>query len=650
MTDLEQIIKELVEYLNHATKLYDEGIPEISDEEWDNKYFELASLERKTGLYLSNSPTQRIDYQVVSKLNKITHEHQMLSLQKSKEVAEIESFLGSKNWIALSKMDGLTCSLTYENGRLVRAETRGNGSVGEDILHNALVIPSIPKKLPVKERVVIDGEIICTYDDFKPFANDFKNPRNFAAGSIRLLDSQECAKRHLTFVAWDVLEPFQNVENTLMMQLGIAEKYGFYIPAIEDSINFISVEKAIEYIKEGSQKRSYPIDGVVFKFNDLNLRDTLGYTAHHFNNAIAFKFYDETYPSKMLNIEWTMGRTGTLTPVAVFEPIDIDGSTVERASLHNLSVMTELMGNPYVGQSIEVFKANMIIPQISWADLDNSSVKEDQLIHLPKVCPICGQSVEIRESDAGIKNIVCENPNCEGKLINRLDHFCGKKGLDIKGLSKATLGKLIDWGWINNLADIFELKNHKSEWMRQSGFGERSVQNILDAIEAAKSPTLDKFISSLGIPLIGNTVSKELIKHIKTYEEFRDKAKSHFNFSDYDGFADSKTLAIWHYNFSEADKIYLYLNIPPVEEEEKTANSLEGITVVITGKLSHYKNRAELQHEIEKVGGKVVSSVSKNTNYLINNDNTSTSTKNLTAKKLNVPILTEEEFIERFIK
>ena len=342
-----------------------------------------------------------------------------------------------------------------------------------------------------------------------------------------------------------------------------------------------------------------------------------------------------------------MGRTGILTPVAVFSPIEIEGSVVERASLHNYSIMTQLMGKPYVGQKVEVFKANMIIPQIADSDQADPSEERDW-ISIPQICPICGQNVEIATSETGIENVVCVNPNCEGKLINRLDHFCGKKGLDIKGLSKATLEKLINWGWVNNLSDIFELKNHKDEWMRQSGFGERSVQNILNAIEAAKSPTLDKFISSLGIPLIGNTVSKELIKHIKTYEEFRDKAQSHFNFSDFDGFAESKTLAIWNYNFSEADKIYLYLTIPEVKDETKTANSLDGITVVITGKLIHYKNRSALQQAIEKVGGKVVSSVSKNTNYLINNDNTSTSTKNLTAKKLNVPIITEEEFISKF--
>ena len=638
----ENRIKELVAYLNYTTKMYDEGNPIISDQEWDDVYFELKKLEDTVGIILPNSPTQTINYEVVTALNKVQHNHKMLSLAKTKDWNEFLEYFGAKDVIGMVKLDGLTCSLMYQDGKLISAETRGNGLVGEDILHNARVISSIPKQIPYKEDLVVDGEIICTNSDFKEFAEEYANSRNFASGSIRLLDSSECAKRKLTFVVWNIVSGLES-ENSFMERLTQVEDFGFTVVPWVSSFDW----DAKDFLVNQATKLGYPIDGLVGRFDDIAFGMSLGETDHHSRAAYAFKFYDETYSSTLKTIEWTMGRTGILTPVAVFSPIEIEGSVVERASLHNYSIMTQLMGKPYVGQKVEVFKANMIIPQIADSDQADPSEERDW-ISIPQICPICGQNVEIVTSETGIENVVCVNPNCEGKLINRLDHFCGKKGLDIKGLSKATLEKLINWGWVNNLSDIFELKNHKDEWMRQSGFGERSVQNILNAIEAAKSPTLDKFISSLGIPLIGNTVSKELIKHIKTYEEFRDKAQSHFNFSDFDGFAESKTLAIWNYNFSEADKIYLYLTIPEVKEETKTANSLDGITVVITGKLIHYKNRSALQQAIEKVGGKVVSSVSKNTNYLINNDNTSTSTKNLTAKKLNVPIITEEEFISKF--
>ena len=638
----ENRIKELVAYLNYTTKMYDEGNPIISDPEWDDAYFELKRLEDTVGIILPNSPTQTINYEVVTALNKVQHNHKMLSLAKTKDWNEFLGYFGAKDVIGMVKLDGLTCSLMYRDGKLISAETRGNGLVGEDILHNAKVISSIPKQIPYKEDLVVDGEIICTNSDFKEFAEEYANSRNFASGSIRLLDSSECAKRKLTFVVWNIVSGLES-ENSFMERLTQVEDFGFTVVPWVSSFDW----DAKDFLVKQATKLGYPIDGLVGRFDDIAFGISLGETDHHSRAAYAFKFYDETYSSTLRTIEWTMGRTGILTPVAVFTPIEIEGSTVERASLHNYSIMTQLMGKPYIGQKVEVFKANMIIPQIADSDQADPSEERDW-ISIPQICPICGQKVEIVTSETGIDNIVCVNSNCEGKLINRLDHFCGKKGLDIKGLSKATLEKLINWGWVNNLSDIFELKNHKDEWMRQSGFGERSVQNILNAIEAAKSPTLDKFISSLGIPLIGNTVSKELIKHIKTYEEFRDKAQSHFNFSDFDGFAESKTLAIWNYNFSEADKIYLYLTIPKVEEETKTANSLDGITIVITGKLIHYKNRSALQQAIENAGGKVVGSVSKNTNYLINNDNTSTSNKNLTAQKLNVPIITEEEFINKF--
>lgn len=644
---MEIILRSLVEQLNKHTKLYDEGRPEISDKEWDDMYFHLQNLEKATGIVLENSPTRKVIYQAVNELEKVEHSHKMLSLDKTKDLEVVKGFIGNNEFIAMCKMDGLTCSLRYENGKLVGAETRGNGLVGENILHNAKVVTSIPKKIPYTETLVIDGEVICTKKDFQKFSSDYKNPRNFASGSIRLLDPKECAKRDLTFIAWDVIEGLQDVPK-LIGRLNTIRTFGFkivpYVIANNDMIN----DDLIDIIKTQAELNSYPIDGAVFKFNDIEFGKAQGETSHHFKNAIAYKFYDEVYKSKLQTIEWTMGRTGILTPVAVFDTIDMDGSSVSRASLHNISVMTETMGGAYVGQEVEVFKANMIIPQIySAANAPDTSV---ELIRIPDICPICGGETKIIDND-GVKVLMCLNNNCEGKLINKLDHFCGKKGLDIKGLSKATLEKLVDWGWVNSIFDIMVLINHRSEWIKKPGFGVKSVDKILDSIEEAKFCTLDAFISSLGIPLVGRTVSKELVKHISTYEEFRQKVDEKFDFSAYDGFAGSKTLAIWNYDFTEADKVFPYLFFVEDKKEEASSafGNCQGMKFVITGKLNTFKNRDALKRVIEEGGGKVVDSVSKNTNCLINNDVNSTSTKNQAAKKLGIPILTEEQFINRFL-
>lgn len=633
-----QLMNDMIELLNKATRAYDEGHPIMSDEEWDKIYFQLKDLEERSGVIKPGSPVQTIVFDVVNALEKVEHNHKMLSLDKTKDVNEVRNFVGDKTILAMCKMDGLTCSLQYSNGSLIKAETRGNGLVGENIYHNAIHIPSIPHHTTFP-NIVVDGEIICTYTDFDLFSHLYKNPRNFAIGSIRLLDAKECASRHLTFVAWDVISGMEDIP-TLNERLEILDEMGFVtVPRfICENID----EENIEKIKELAVERSYPIDGVVFKFNNVAYGASLGETAHHFRNAIAYKFYDETYPSTLKDVEWTMGRTGTLTPVAIFEPVEIDGSVVERASLHNVSIMYETLGlNPCVGQGIEVYKANMIIPQIASADCD---FEGENRIVMPDKCPICGAPLALH-TENNTRTLVCINPDCQGQLINRLDHFCGKKGLDIKGLSKATLGKLIEWGWIEQLSDLFYLTEHRDEWIKKAGFGEKSVDKILDSIESSRTPSLQAFISSLGIPLIGSTVSKELVKHIKSYNEFREKADNHFDFSQYDGFAFSKTEAIWNFDFKEADSAYVYLTIQePVEEAASDTQTLAGLNIVITGRLEKYKNRAELQKEIEARGGKVVGAVSGTTNCLINNDNTFTSAKNLAAKKLNIPILTEEEF------
>ena len=649
-------IKYLVKYLNECTKAYDEGNPKITDEEWDNKYFELKSLEEETGLVLSNSPTQSISYEIVNALNKVEHNHKMLSLEKTKSPTEVANFIGNKNFLAMCKMDGLTCSLTYRNGELVSAETRGNGLVGEDILHNARVLPSIPTKIPHMDELIIDGEIICTYTDFEPFSNEYKNPRNFAAGSIRLLDAKECASRNLTFVVWDVLTQMYSddgIEYRLNQKLDYLIPFGFTIvPYISLNGNFVAnYEDIISDLQTTAKLQGLPIDGIVFKFNDCAFGRSLGETTHHFKNALAYKFYDETYWTRLLGIEWTMGRTGVLTPVALFEPIDIDGSTVERASLHNVSVMTELFGplGPFKYQEIEVFKANMIIPQIN-------SVKpaeycyEEYMIRDPKICPICGGKTAIRTGIDSM-NLVCSEPSCPGKLINRLDHFCGKKGLDIKGISKATLEKLIDWGWISDFTDIFELSIHKSEWVQKPGFGIKSVEKVLNAISAGATCELHQFIAAIGIPLIGSTASKELAKHFQTWDEFVAAAEGDYPFYQLPNFGSEMHNSIISFDYAEAKLLanhYINFNYAKEDSTQTAGTDLSGKTFVITGKLTHFKNRDEIKTRIEALGGKVTGSVSKNTNYLINNDVNSTSSKNMTAKSLGIPILSESDFIQTF--
>lgn len=633
-------IQELIKNLNHYTQLYDEGTPDISDEEWDKMYFELKELEKETGLIYPNSPTQIVFYNVVNSLKKVEHNHKMLSLDKTKSIDEVQEFLGNQDFLAMAKMDGLTCSLRYVDGELISAETRGNGIIGEDVTHNALVIPSIPKHINLKQELIVDGEIICTSDDFEYFKQDYKNPRNFAAGSIRLLSAAECALRKLTFIAWDAIEGIRY--NNFSARLQALEELGFTtVPWVKENVSY-----AIGDIQDVCKQYGYPIDGIVFKFEDVAYGKSLGETDHHFKNAIAYKFYDEEYETKLLNIEWSMGRTGILTPVAIFEPVDDGDSVIERASLHNLNIMKETLGDcPHKGQKIWVCKQNMIIPQISKAEKsDLGHYYEDDLV-IPKVCPICGQPTAINESE----QLYCTNPECDGKLLNKLEHFFGKKGLDVKGVSKATFEKLIDWGWINNCVDVFFLFDFKDKWIKQPGFGEKSVMNILNSLNAVKENTpLDKFICAIGIPLIGSVASKVLAEHFFTWADFRNAVNQKYHFSDLYDFGYTMEEAILNFNYAEADKLAELLNIT-YKNTSPVGTKLVNMKIAITGTLTEFKNRAALEQAIAAAGGKSVSSVTKNTNILVNNNPNSTSAKNVAAKKLNIPILTEEEFAERYL-
>ena len=620
-------------------KAYDEGHPILTDETWDNYYWELIQMEKTLGYADPESPTQRIVYEIKTELQKVEHNHPMLSLDKTKDIEVIKNFVSEKDWICMAKMDGLTCSLTYRDGRLVRAETRGNGLVGEDVTHNAMVIPSIPKNLLASIDLTIDGEIICTYQNFEKFNKDYSNPRNFASGSIRLLDNKECSTRKLTFVAWDIVQGAN--KETLSDKLCCLKVLGFtVVPWVREAIEYgETFEERIEIVRSCCQKLNYPIDGLVFKYNNCKEYEAAGRTDHHFKGGLAYKFYDELYDTKLIDIEWSMGRTGVLTPVAIYEDVEIDGAICNRASLHNVSVMNELLGQPYVGQKIRIFRANQIIPQIAEAEKSNLSFSQFNI----NKCPICGERLKLNNND-GVITLICPNEMCDGKMLNKLDHFCGKKGLDIKGISKATLEKLMDWGWIENLEDIFKLKEHRGEWINKEGFGIKSVDRILAAIDAAASSCdLAAYISALGIPLIGKTVAKDLVQIFDTYESFREAIAAGYEFWKLPNFGDAKHTALITFDYTQADIIRKYLNLTN-EITTNTTKSLEGLTFVITGKLQSFKNRSEIKTLIENNGGKVTDSVSSKTSYLINNDINSTSAKNKTAKSLGVPILTEDEF------
>lgn len=636
-------IRELIDQLNAATKAYDIGAPIISDKEWDNLYFSLQQQERETGIIYEDSPTQTISYEVVNELKKVTHNHQMLSLDKTKDINEVKSFLNTdKRYIAMLKLDGLTCSLHYKDGELIGAETRGNGIEGEDVLHNARIINSIPQKIPYDDELIVDGEIICLKNNFEDFSQEYKNPRNFAAGSIRLLDSKECEKRKLSFCAWDVIKGFDYLSLLSDKLSALHEKCGFWtVP-----YTFLPVEDSIVFLKNVAASCNIPIDGIVFKFDDIEYSKSLGQTSHHFKNAIAYKFYDETYSTNLIDIDWTMGRTGTLTPVAVFSPVSIDGSVISRANLHNLSVLEEILGTPYEGQPLEIYRSNMIIPQVKSATkLTNPSYEVNFLKH-PQYCPFCGAELKIiQENDS--KELVCDNPNCDAVLINRLDHFAGKKGLDIKGLSKATLEKLINQNWVTCATDIFYLKDHREDWIKLDGFGEKSVDKILRAIEDSKKCTLDSFISALGIPLIGKNVAKDLTKVFSNYDELRKAVDSHYNFTTIPNFGENKANSITNFNFEEADRIASLLTIEN-QNNINRSNKLEGLVFVITGKVHIFKNRDELKEKIESNGGKVSNSITRKTNYLINNDINSKSKKNEEAKSAEVRIISEEDFLKIF--
>ena len=634
-------IKMQIAQLNMWTKAYDEGHPIVSDKKWDEAYFRLVDLENKANIHLPNSPTQKVVYEVQTELKKVTHNHPMLSADKTKDWDKFVQYFGNKDVIGMLKLDGLTLSLRYVDGHLVSAETRGDGEIGEDVTMNATTIASIPKYIDYTDELIIDGEIICRYCDFTAFSGEYANPRNFAAGSIRLLDPNECKRRNLTFVAWHVVKGLTNdVAKNLNHLVGL----GFLTTPWTSSFDW----DAKEYLIDCAKELSYPIDGLIGRFMDREYGDSLGATSHHSKAIYAFKFYDETVQARLNTIKWQIGRSGVLTPIACFDPIEIEGTTVERASLHNYSVMRETLGPcAYIGEPLQVYKANQIIPQILPVDdkwrydygyvVSHCGVSANDE---PEFCPCCEKPVYRRVSESGVENYYCENPQCEGRLVERLEHFCSRKGLDIRGLSEQTLEKLVDWKWVASIKDLYNLSSRQGEWKNKLGFGEKSVDNILVAIENSKHTTLEKFISAIGIPLIGERVSKILAEKCKNWETFRNLIeKDSFSFEEWDGFGYEMNRELKHFNYDEADELAKIFTFTVVE---KAGNDiLKGKTFVITGKLS--RKRDEIKAEIESLGGKVGSSITAKTDYLIANQPENT-TKYNTALAKGIPIITEEEY------
>lgn len=628
-------IKELTELLNKASdSYYNTGDTIMGDHEFDTLLEELCSLEQETGFVMATSPTHKVGYEVKSELQKVTHNHPMLSLAKTKDWNEFIVYFGSKDVVGMLKMDGLTCSLRYINGELVSAETRGNGEIGEDIFHNIKTVKTVPQKIPYKDELIVDGEIICTYEDFEPFSTEYKNPRNFASGSIRLLDSNECAKRPLTFVAWNVIKGFDN-ENSFLHKLVFIDELGFTVVPWTSSFDW----DAKEFLVNKAKKLGYPIDGLVGRFGDIKYGESLGATSHHSNAAYAFKFGDETYETVLRDVEWNTTRTGIIAPVAVFDEVDLDGALTTRATLHNLSIIEQLeLG---IGDTITVYRSNMVIPKI------DDNLTRSNTLKIPTVCPCCGHPTEVKYTDNS-KVLMCTNPDCSAKKLACFTHFVSRKCMNIDGLSERTLELLISNNLIKNFRDIYHLKEHVGKLCTLDGMGKKSVENLLNSIEKSRDVKLENFIAALGIPNIGLSAAKAISKKFNGshYDFILALSNDNYDFSQIDDFGEITNKSLhdwWHSKDPMVELLPMEVNFI-VEDTGSNAN-LDGKSFCITGSLTYYANRDALVKAIEDNGGKYVSSVSKKTDYLINNDKTSTSGKNKKAMDLNIPIISEEDFI-----
>ena len=646
-TSAAEQIKELVQKLNEAAKAYYQEDREImSNREYDALYDQLEKMEKETGIVLADSPTVNVGYEAVDALPKETHESPMLSLDKTKDREVLRAFIGTHPTLLSWKMDGLTIVLTYENGELLKAVTRGNGIVGEVITNNAKVFKNIPLKIAYRGRLVLRGEAIITYSDFEKI-NDtiedvdakYKNPRNLCSGSVRQLNNQITAERNVRFYAFALVSAQDvNMHNSRKYQMEWLRKQGFEVVEYR-MVTGENLDEAMDYFTHAIEQNDFPSDGLVALYDDIAYGESLGSTAKFPRNAFAFKWADEVRETTLREIEWSPSRTGLINPVAIFDPVELEGTTVSRASVHNVSIVKDLQLG--IGDTIQVYKANMIIPQIA-ENLTRSSKLE-----IPEICPACGQEARvIREND--VEALYCMNPDCAAKKIKAFTLFVSRDAMNIDGLSEATLEKFIAKGFIHNFGDIFEIEKYRDEIVTMEGFGEKSYENLVNSIEKAKETTLAKVIYSLGIANIGLSNAKVICRHFDdNLDKIRSADEEEISAIDGIGPVIAKSLTKYFSNPKNNQKVDHLLKYLHINKEEISGEQIfTGMNFVITGSLEHFSNRGEAKNLIESLGGKVTGSVTGKTNYLINNDVTSNSSKNKKARELGIPILSEEDFLK----
>ncbi len=641
-------IRELVDKLNEAAKAYYQENREImSNYEYDKLYDELEALEKETGIVLSNSPTIKVGYELLSSLPKEAHEQPMLSLDKTKEIHVLKEWLGDKKGILSWKLDGLTIVLTYADGELVKAVTRGNGEVGEVVTNNARVFRNLPLKISHKGNLVLRGEAVIRYSDFERINREiedvdakYKNPRNLCSGSVRQLNNRITAERNVYFFAFSIVRVDDpGLDNFRSAHLKWLKGQGFDVVEYKE-VDSANLEDTVKWFSEQAVNTDYPADGLVLAFDDIEYGRSLGTTAKFPKDSIAFKWQDEVRETKLLKIEWSASRTGLINPIAVFEPVELEGTTVKRASVHNISVMESLgLG---IGDTVGVYKANMIIPQISYNLTRSRNVK------IPENCPVCGGETKIRQEN-GIKFLYCVNSDCLAKQIKSLTHFVSRDAMGIDGFSEATIVKFVEKGFIKDYADIFRLERFRDEIVEMEGFGEKSYNNLIDSINKARKTTAVRLLYSMGIPNIGLSNAKRICNYFGHDWDLIENATAEqlTNIAGIGEIMANEYVAFFSVEKNRRRIQELLGEIELVKENITNEEKIfENIRFVVTGSVNHFKNRAELKNAIEERGGKVTDSVTSSTDYLINNDISSTSTKNKKAKELGVPIITEEQLLQ----
>lgn len=640
-------MKELIGRLQEAAKAYYQENREImSNLEYDRLYDELQKLEAETGVVLAGSPSLTVGYEAVDELPKEAHERPMLSLDKTKDKEALKNFIGSQKTLLSWKLDGLTIVLTYRGGELDKAVTRGNGVIGEVVTNNARVFVNLPLKVPYQGELILRGEALITYSDFEEINRTipeaearYKNPRNLCSGSVRQLDNRITAARKVRFYAFGLVKADGvDFKNSREKQMEWLKGQGFETVPYH-MVTAKDVDREIAWFEQQIVHNDFPSDGLVALYDDIAYGDSLGSTSKFPRNSYAFKWADEIRQTRLLEIEWSPSRTGLINPIAVFEPVELEGTTVSRASVHNISILKELeLG---AGDEISVYKANMIIPQIA-ENITRSGFKD-----LPECCPACGEKTRIQK-DREVEVLCCPNPDCPAKAIKSFTLFVSRDALNIDGLSEATLEKWIGRGFLHDFADIFELGRYRKEIVSMEGFGEKSFENLMESIEKARHTTLPRLIYGLGIPNVGAANAKLLCRRFG-YDLKRIEMAKEEELCEIEGVGEVIAKAVTSYfsrpknrEILEHLKKHLLLEKP----QEEAAQSLSGKTFVITGNVRHFENRSQLKAEIEKYGGKVTGSVSKKTDYLINNDKTSSSAKNQKAQELGVAVISEEDFLE----